>query len=76
VTAQIQLADAESEALAALAHRTGKSQDALLREAVSQFLGRACPGNFLQLVRRARGLWRDRDDLPDFARLRRECDRS
>ena len=78
MTAHIELTDAESHALADLALRTGKSQDSLLRQAVSQFLLGSRPGtsNHVQLLRRARGIWRDRDDLPDFNRLRSEWDRS
>lgn len=30
--------------------------------------------NYPQLLRTARGMWKDRDDLPDFQTLRREFD--
>jgi hypothetical protein len=46
----------------------------LIREAVDGFLDRYGEGNRLELLRGARGMWKDRDDLPDFEALRREFD--
>lgn len=74
VRTQIYLTDAERRALQALSHRTGKSQSELIREAVDQMLARSGPDRKL-LLREARGLWKDRDDLPDFERIRGEMDR-
>ena len=75
VTAQITLSNAEGEALQALTETTGKTQDALLHEAVRQFLGSTPPHDRLSLFRQARGIWKDRTDLPDFQALRAEMDR-
>ncbi|MGI8979473.1 MAG: hypothetical protein ACR2FY_09630 [Pirellulaceae bacterium] len=75
VTAQITLSTAEGEALQALTETTGKTQDALLHEAVRQFLGSTPPHDRLSLLRQARGIWKDRTDLPDFQALRAEMDR-
>ncbi len=75
VTAQITLSSAEGEALQAMTQTTGKTQDALLHEAVRQFLGPTLPRDRLALVRQARGIWKDRTDLPDFRALRAEMDR-
>lgn len=47
----------------------------LIREAVDGFLDRYGEGNRQELLRGARGMWKDRDDLPDFEALRREFDR-
>lgn len=38
------------------------------------FLDRYREGNRLELLRGARGMWKDRDDLPDFEALRMEFD--
>jgi hypothetical protein len=46
----------------------------LIREAVDGFLDRYREGNRLELLRGARGMWKDRDDLPDFGALRKELD--
>jgi len=71
IRTQIYLTEGERRRLAALSRRTGKNRSALIREAIDRYLGRASADR-LALLRRARGLWKDRDDLPDFTALRRE----
>ena len=48
----------------------------MIRTAVDRFIDRDSTGNRLDLLRSGRGLWRDRQDLPDFGAVRRELDRT
>jgi len=58
-----------------LASRLGRSQSEIIRAAVDGYIERYQEGNRLDLLRQARGLWADREDLPDFSEVRREIDR-
>lgn len=73
---QIYLTEAQREALAAIAGETGTTQSELIRRAVDGLIEDFRGGNRLDLLRRGRGLWRSRKDLPDFPALRRELDRT
>jgi hypothetical protein len=46
----------------ALAQRSGRSQSALIREAIDSFLERHQPQGRLARLRQARDLWTSRDD--------------
>jgi len=73
---QIYLSEQERQGLQALALRSGRSQSALIREAIDAFLAQHQPQGRLAGLRAARGLWAARPDLPDWQALRRELDRS
>jgi predicted transcriptional regulator len=72
---QIYLSSEERQGLRALARHVGRSQSDLIREAIDGFLERHRPSERLWQLRRARGLWRDREDIPSLAVLRGELDR-
>ena len=76
VRTQLYLTESERQQLAALADQTGSSQSELIREAIDRYLESRPGEDRLPLLREARGLWRDRADLPDFAALSGELDRS
>ena len=73
---QVYLTPEEQCALQALSRRTGRSQSELVREAVDAMLARSDEPERRSQMQQARGLWSDRDDLPDFAALRGEMDRA
>ena len=73
---QIYLSSTERQGLQALALRCGRSQSALIREAIDAFLQQHQPQGRLARLRQGRGLWASRTDLPDWSALRGELDRS
>jgi hypothetical protein len=72
---QIYLSEQERQGLQALALSSGRSQSALIRQAIDAFLQQQQPKGRLARLRQARGLWAARTDLPDWSALRRELDR-
>lgn len=75
VRTQIYLTEKEQAALRSLARQTGKKQSELIREAIDDFIDRSQPRDRKAIMEQAWGIWKDRDDLPDFQALRREFDR-
>jgi predicted transcriptional regulator len=69
------LTEKQRDALRDLARQTGKKRSALIRQAIDDFLDRHQPRDRRAMLEQARGMWKDRDDLPDFQALRREFDR-
>jgi len=79
-TAQINLTDSQIDALRKLAKRTGKSEDEILQEAVNKLIdevgkAEAERQEWLEVLQQAKGIWKDRDDLPNLKELREEADR-
>jgi hypothetical protein len=73
---RIYLSEAERQGLRAQALRCGRSQSALIREALDALLHQHQPQGRLARLRQGRGLWAARTDLPDWSALRGELDRS
>ena len=76
VRTQIYLTEKERKGLAALAEATGKKQSELIREAVDRLIEESGPKRREALLKDAAGMWKDRDDLPDFRAVRKSWDRS
>ena len=79
-TAQINLTDSQVNALHKLSLQTGKSENELLQEAVNSLISEvgeaeAKRQKWLASLRQAKGIWKDRNDLPDFREVRKEFDR-
>jgi hypothetical protein len=75
VRTQIYLTEKERTALQAIAHQTGKTQSELIRQAIDSLVEQFQQENRKALLQQARGIWKERDDLPDFSKLRCELDR-
>ncbi|HEX8632925.1 MAG TPA: hypothetical protein VF703_02095 [Pyrinomonadaceae bacterium] len=75
IETEINLTEQERGALRKIAERTGKSQVELVREAVERLISEFQRGDDLSRMRQARGIWKDRDDLPALEDLRQEWDR-
>ena len=73
--AQVYLTEKQRDALAVLSRATGKSRSELIREAIDRFLVLPWEKHRDAVLARAAGIWKNRKDLPDFRRLRRELDR-
>ncbi|MBV9865614.1 MAG: hypothetical protein JO316_09710 [Abitibacteriaceae bacterium] len=71
-TAQVTLTDTESQALENLSQLKGKPPEVLLHEAVEHILAQYQQERRLAVLRQARGMWRNREDLPTVEELRRE----
>jgi len=79
-TAQINLTDSQANALRKLSKQSGKTEDELLQEAVNKLIAEVGEAEvkrqeWLEALRQAKGIWKDRDDLPDLRKLREEADR-
>lgn len=76
VRTQIYLTEDEHAGLRILAKRLGRTQSELIRMGVDRLLQEHLEGDRLVWLRQARGVWKDRETLPDFRPLRREWDRA
>lgn len=72
---ELNLTEQERSALQEISRLTGKTEDELIREAVGQLIVEFQHENRIALMQKAKGIWKERDDLPALGDLRREWDR-
>ncbi len=78
---QVTFTDSNSAKLDELSRQTGKTPEQLANEAVEQFAVEAEQEEHEKFLawrtaaERMAGMWKDRDDLPDFDELRKSWDR-
>ena len=75
IRTQVYLSEREKAQLKELSRQTQKSQSEIIRDAIDLLAGRAEMQGRAACLRQARGIWRDRSDLPDLRTLRHEADR-
>ena len=75
VGTQVYLTEKQRVALAAISRATGKSRSELIREAVDRFIVLPLEKHHDAVLARSAGIWKNRKDMPNFRRLRREWDR-
>jgi hypothetical protein len=73
--AGLYLTEQEQTTLETMAQRMGKTPDEIIHDAVKQLIAQFQSEDRLSLLRQARGMWKDRTDLPALTDLRREWDR-
>jgi metal-responsive CopG/Arc/MetJ family transcriptional regulator len=71
----ITLTTQERDALDEISQRTGKTHSELIHEAVEIFISEFQIEDRRALMQRAKGIWKDRQDLPALEDLRREWNR-
>jgi len=76
VRTQIYLTDHQREELAAIAKTIGKKQSELMKKAVVRLIDEKGYTRRKAILHEAAGIWKDRDDLPDFRATRSEWDRN
>ncbi len=76
IRTQIYLTEEERIALSAISIQMGKKQSELIREAVDELITRYSETRRQKILNKAAGIWKNRDDLPDFGKLRKDWDRS
>jgi len=72
---ELNLTKEESSVLQEISRRTGKTESDLIREAVGQLINGFQNENRVALMQQAKGIWKDRNDLPTLEELRSEGDR-
>jgi len=75
ISTQINLTELEHESLQTIILKTGKTVEELIKYALDKFIVDFDRKTRLKKMRAARGMWKHRDDLPDFEHNRRSLNR-
>jgi lipase chaperone LimK len=70
IRTQIYLTESEKAQLETIALTRGVKQSELIRDAVDQLIEKYTPSQRLASIKQARGLWKNRSDLPALRDLR------
>ena len=75
VRTQIYLTEEERDGLDAVAKSTNRKQSEIIREVVDRFLDLTHGNRREAILSQAAGMWRNRNDVPDFEAVRHSWDR-
>jgi Arc/MetJ-type ribon-helix-helix transcriptional regulator len=75
IRTQIFLTDKQRSEIAVIAEAQGKKQSEIIREAIDRLIDQTAQNRKIAALREAAGIWKNRDDLPDFRAIRSEWDR-
>lgn len=75
IRTQIYLTDKQRAKLAVIAKNMGKKQSEIIREAIDHLIDQTSQNQKKMALKEAAGIWKNRDDLPDFRAIRSEWDR-
>jgi uncharacterized protein YqeY len=75
IRTQIYLTDKQRAELSVIAEYMGKKQSEVIREAIDRLIDQTGQSRKKMALREAAGIWKNRDDLPDFRAMRSEWDR-
>lgn len=75
IRTQIYLTDKQRAKLAVIAKNMGKKQSEIIREAIDHLIDQTSQNQKKTALKEAAGIWKNRDDLPDFRAMRSEWDR-
>ncbi len=73
---QIYLNEKDHLRLNQLSSHSGKTISQLIREAIENFLRKNSNPDRLSLLKQGKGIWKDRNDLSEFEKIRKEINRT
>jgi len=76
IRTQIYLEESASKKIRSIAAKSGKKQSEVIREAIDQFISSFQDGDQKAQLKRAKGIWKNRNDLVELEQLRSEWERS
>ncbi|HBH27930.1 MAG: ribbon-helix-helix domain-containing protein [Desulfofustis sp. PB-SRB1] len=75
VRTQVYLTEQQREQLALIAKHVGKKQSEIIREAIDRLIEQTGSKHKELALKKAAGIWKNRQDLPEFRVLRGQWDR-
>lgn len=73
---QIYLTEKEQQFLKRMSKNENKPKSEIIRQAIDEYIKKhRTSSDPASIIKKAKGIWKKRDDLPDFQRLRDEWDR-